>query len=313
MESGRGVAGEFTLRQLRYFVAAAATGTTQAAAAEMYVSQSAMSSAIAELEASLGTQLFVRRRGKGLGLTDTGRSLLPMARELLADADDLRAVAQHLQGDLEGALTIACFDVLAPSLLPRLLRGFSERYPMVELDFIDGNRQELATALETGRAEVAIMFEAAVTPAMTSAVAARPEPHLLVPAGHRLASPEPVSLHEVADEPLLLMDAEPGREFVLQSLRSIGVTPKVRFRSRSMSVIRALVARGFGYALVIQGSRLDGRVAPDGVVAVPVTDLIAPDVIVIARPSGAQLTRRAAAFWAYTLETLGERGAGAAA
>lgn len=296
--------GEFTLRQLRYFAAAAAVGTTQAAAEEMFVSQSAMSSALSELEAAIGAQLFIRRRGKGLGLTDTGRSLLPMARQLLADADELRAAAQHLQGELEGPLTIACFDVLAPSLLPRLLRGFNERYPMIELDFIDGNRQELVASLETGRAEVAIMFEAAITPAMTSAVAARPEPHLLVPAGHRLAGREPVSLHEVADEPLLLIDADPGSEFVLQSLRSIGITPKIRFRSRNLAIIRALVARGFGYTLVVQGSRLDGRVAPDGVVAVPVTDLIAPDVIVIAKTRGAQLTRRGAAFWDYCLEAL---------
>lgn len=299
--------GDYTLRQLRYFVAAAAAGTTQAAAEEMFVSQSAMSSALAELESALGTQLFIRRRGKGLGLTDTGRSLLPMARQLLSDADDLRGAAQHLQGDPEGPLTIACFDVLAPSLLPRLLRGFNERYPMIDIDFIDGNRQELATALETGRAELAIMFEAAVTPAMTYAEVARPAPHLLVPAGHRLAGREPVSLHEVANEPLLLIDADPGRDFVLQALRSIGVTPKVRFRSRSIAMIRALVARGFGYTLVVQGSRLDGRVAPDGVVAVPVTDLIAPDVIVIARSRGAQLTRRGAAFWTYCLEALGPK------
>ncbi len=302
--------GEFTLRQLRYFTAAAAAGTTQAAAEEMFVSQSAMSSALAELEAALGAQLFVRRRGKGLGLTDTGRSLLPMARQLLADADEISSAAQHLQDELEGPLTIACFDVLAPSLLPRLLRGFTERYPTIDIDFLDGNRQELATALETGRAELAIMFEAAVTPAMDYAVAARPEPHLLVPAGHRLAGGDPVSLHEVADEPLLLIDAEPGREFVLQALRSIGIAPKVRFRSRNMAIIRALVARGFGYTLVVQGRRLDGRVAPDGVVAVPVSDLIAPDVIVIARSRGAQLTRRAAAFWEYCLESLGGRAGG---
>ena len=144
---------------------------------------------------------------------------------------------------------------------------------------------------------------------MRYAVAAHPEPHLLVPAGHRLAGRAPVSLHEVAEEPLLLIDAEPGREFVLQSLRSIGITPNVRFRSRNMTIIRALVARGFGYTLVVQGRRLDGRVAPDGVVAVPVSDLIAPDVIVVAHPGGAQLTRRAAAFWDYCLEALGGREA----
>ena len=71
--------------------------------------------------------------------------------------------------------------------------------------------------------------------------------------------------------------------------------------------MRALVARGFGLTLVAQGSRLDGRIAPDGVVAVPVSDAIEPDPIIIVRTGS--LTRRAAAFWDFCLEELGPKAA----
>jgi len=291
---------DFSLRQMRYFVAAAAGGSTIAAADAVHVSQSAMSSAISELEQSLGTQLFLRRRGRGLELTETGRELLPLARQLLGDADELRSRAANLQHELRGPLAIACFNVIAASILPRVLHGFETRHPDVLVDFLDGDRSEIVEALETGRAELAIAFSRSVPDRLDHAVLARPIPHLLVPQGHRLAGPDPVSLRQVADEPFVLVDAEPAEDFVTAAFRSMDISPPVRFRSRSVATVRALVARGFGLALVAQGSRLDGRVAPDGVVAVPVSDVIEPDPIVIVR-AGA-LTRRAAAFWDYCLE-----------
>lgn len=299
---------DFSLRQLKYFVAAAAAGSTLAAADAVYVSQSTMSSALSDLEAALDTQLFLRRRGRGLELTEVGRQLLPRARQLLGDADELRAAASTLQRDLRGPLTIACFDVIAASILPRVLSGFEARHPDVTVDFLDGDRAELLDALETGRAEVAITFERSVPATLAHSTLAQPIPHLLVPAGHRLAGPSPVSLREVAEEPFVLVDADPAGDFVSEAFRSIGIAPPIRFRSRSVATVRALVARGFGVTLVAQGSRLDGRIAPDGVVAVPVSDAIRPDPIVIVRAG--TLTRRAAAFWDFCLEEFGPAQAG---
>ena len=299
------ISPDYTLRQLRYFVTAAAEGSTLAAADAMFVSQSALSQGLSDLETALGAQLFLRHRGRGVELTEIGRQLLPLARQLLGDADELKSAASSLQLELRGTLTIACFDVIAASILPRLLAGFEARYPEVTTDFLDGDQERLLDALETGRAEVAITFEGSLPASLTQAAIAQPIPHLLVPPGHRLASTEPISLKDVGDEPFILVDADSAVDWVGSAFRSIGVSPPVRFRSRSLSTVRALVARGFGVTLVAQGSRFDGRVAPDGVVAVPVADMIRPDPIVIARMPGAQLTRRAAAFWDFCLAELG--------
>src|SRR3954465_7601311 len=90
------------LRQLECFIVAADAGTMTAAASRLYVSQSAISLAVGQLERSLGTQLFIREKARGLQLTAPGRRFLPEARSLLAHAEDVRAVAEE-EGGLRGA------------------------------------------------------------------------------------------------------------------------------------------------------------------------------------------------------------------
>lgn len=291
---------DFTLRQLRSFVAAADAGTTRAAAAELFLSQSAVSSAIADLEGALGVQLLVRRRGKGVGLTETGRSLLPRARRLLTEAEGLRDAADELQQALSGRVTIGCFDVLAPSIIPRLIEGFTAAHPAVEVDFLEGSQPELIAAMEAGRIELAIMFDAARSPAVAGDVLAEPVPHVLLSAQHPLADADAVHLRELADDPFIWLDAEPSGDFYARSFSVAGISPRVRYRSRSLSHVRALVQRGLGFALITQGVRTE-RHSADRVVEVPVADAIAPDPIVIGHLADALLTRRAEAFREFAL------------
>ena len=291
---------DFTLRQLMYFVAAADAGTTQAAADTVFVSQSTMSAALADLESTLHAQLFVRRKGKGLSLTESGRSLLPLARRLLAEATDLQAVARDLQAEMRGPLIVGCFEIIAPSLLPRLLQGFLEEYPSIEIDFIEGSHAEMIDALMSGRIEVAILLDGLEQSQLDRAVLAVPTPHILVSSDHRLADADSVALAEIQDEPLIFVDAEPSQEFTMRSFRLAGATPNIRFRSRNIAHMQALVRRGLGYALVVQGSRTGG-LAGHGVSAVPLRDDIPSDAIVIAHPAGVRLTRRALTFWEFAI------------
>ncbi|MFD0327460.1 LysR family transcriptional regulator [Streptacidiphilus monticola] len=70
----------FTLAQLRYFVVAAEAGSMTAAAERLLIAQSAVSTAVSNLEHELGVQLFIRRKGKGLAVTPAGDRLLLQAR-----------------------------------------------------------------------------------------------------------------------------------------------------------------------------------------------------------------------------------------
>ncbi len=293
------MAPDFTLRQLGYFIAVARTGTTQAAAEELFVSQSALSAAIAELERALDVQLFVRRAGKSLTLSESGRKLLPSARKLLADAEDLRGEASDLQHELQGDLAVGCFEILAPSLLPRLISGFHEMHPRVRLDFIEGTYAELVEALENGRIEVAILLERDEHSGLRRSVLTTLKPHVLLPTDHPRADAEQLSLQDLDGESLIFVDAEPSQEFILRAFATAGVTPNIRFRSRNLEHVRALVRRGLGFTLVVMRDRNVSRFREEGVAAIPLSDEIAPEAIVLCQLEQSTLTRRAAAFWDY--------------
>ena len=93
---------EFTLVQLRYFQAAAETGSMTGASQALRVAQSAVSSAVAHLERSLRLQLFIRHHARGLTLTADGQWFLREARNLLAQAAEVAAVAGDIGGSPSG-------------------------------------------------------------------------------------------------------------------------------------------------------------------------------------------------------------------
>jgi hypothetical protein len=103
------------LRALRYFVAAADAGSVTAAAGEVRVSQPSISAAIAQLEADLGVQLFVRHHARGLSMTAAGERFLAHARGLLAHAREVEQFAGSMGDAQSGEVSAACFITLRPS------------------------------------------------------------------------------------------------------------------------------------------------------------------------------------------------------
>src|SRR5215470_8545344 len=92
----------FTLKQLRYFVAVAETGSITEAGKRLYISQPSVSAAIAELEQRFGVDLFIRHHAQGLSLTPAGARLYKDAKNLLDQAEELRQGAVGLGQALEG-------------------------------------------------------------------------------------------------------------------------------------------------------------------------------------------------------------------
>lgn len=292
----------FTLRQLTYFVGAAEAGTTAAAAERFYMNQSSMSAALTELEGALGVQLFIRRRGKGLELTNIGRDLLPEARRLVRTAEEFSGRAGTLQERLNGPLVLGCFDTIAPATLPPLLHDFHQLHPEVEVGFLEGGQAELQEALLEGRIELSIMYDYDLVPGLERVVVNQPWPHVLVPQNHRLAARDTVSLQEVAEEPFIMIKTAPARPLIMQTFAAAGVTPRVRFNSHNFDHIRALVHQDMGYSVVSQSLGASPPHWNEGVVAIPINDPVPPHQVVIASVQQARLTRRAQAFREFCLD-----------
>jgi DNA-binding transcriptional LysR family regulator len=142
-----------TLEQLRIFVAVAEMQHVTRAAAELNLTQSATSAAIAALEARYGIKLF-DRIGRGIVLTRTGREFLVEARAVLARARDATQVLNDLAGLKRGSLSIAASQTVGNYWLPRRIQTFHAAYSGIELKIAIANTEQVARMVLQGSADI---------------------------------------------------------------------------------------------------------------------------------------------------------------
>lgn len=243
---------DVTLTQLRYFTEAAACLSMTAAAERLTVAQSAVSTAISQLERHIGSQLFIRQRSKGLVLTPAGEAFLRDAREVLAQMESALEHARNEQRSLSGRVRVVCFSTLAPFFLPGVLSRLRRDHPDLELVTEEADMAGCAEALLGGQADLALCYDLGLPPGIGTTTVAEARPYVALPPAHRLASAGEVDLRDLAAEPFVLLDLPHTRELMLSLLADAEVEPDVRFRSRSYETVRTFVAHGHGYSLLHQ-------------------------------------------------------------
>jgi DNA-binding transcriptional LysR family regulator len=154
-----------TLEQLRIFVEVAERGHVTRAAEALDMSQSAASAAIAALESAYQIKLF-DRVGRGIQLTETGRTFLREARAVLDRASMARAVLQDLAGGPAGPVSIAASLTIATYWLPRRLAAFQSANPRARLNVVIRNTHDVETAVVDGEASVGLVEGPTLHPAL---------------------------------------------------------------------------------------------------------------------------------------------------
>lgn len=289
-----------TLRQLEYFVCVAELGTVTAAAEQIHLSQSAMSTAIADLERLLGVQLFVRH-ARGLALTRDGELILREARRLLRDAEDLQHSAANLSGDLSGSVYVGCYPTIAPLLLPRVIAEFTTRHPQVSINFREGYQDELLRRLGRGECDLAVTYnyrldrDLAESGFTTTHLASVP-PYVLLNADHDLADQATVSLAKLAEEPMILLDVPPSSQYFISLFESIGLEPNIRFRTSNYELVRGLVARGMGFSILNQRPAVTKSYEGIDYVTVGLDERHRPLEVVAVTPDDQRLSERVSVF-----------------
>jgi DNA-binding transcriptional LysR family regulator len=295
---------EYTLRQLEYFVAVAEAGSVTGAANSVHLSQSAMSTALADLERALDVQLLLRHHARGVTLTMAGEQLLLSSRRLLAQAEELRREARGLGHALTGSLTLGCFSILAPYVLPDIIAACAERHPELRLETREVDLGDLAEGVLIGRFELGLGYDLAPDPRLIMTRAFALPPYVLLPAGHKLARRSKIKLTHLADEPLALLDLPVSRDYFQGLFAAAGVTPTVRYRSSSVETCRALVGRGLAYTLLNLHPKVSTSLDGHEVISVPLdSDGSALEVVLLTTSAGRQ-TQRAAAVAALCSEVL---------
>ncbi|MBT8067345.1 MAG: hydrogen peroxide-inducible genes activator [Gammaproteobacteria bacterium] len=145
-----------TVKQLQYFLALTETEHFGRAAERCFVSQSAFSNAIKELETTLETQL-VDRTNRNVTITATGQQVAVQARLVLRDLDSLVETAQGQKEPLTGEMRLGVIPTIAPFILPDALPRLREQYPDLRLLLIEDQTQRVYARLMAGELDLLLM------------------------------------------------------------------------------------------------------------------------------------------------------------
>jgi len=253
----------FTLRQLRYFVTTAQTGSVAEASRRLYIAQPSISTAIKDLEESFGVQLFIRHHAQGMSLTPVGVRFHQKAEELLRMAREFEQNALADGELVSGQIDVGCFETVAPLHLPRLIATFQQRYPAMKVHLHDGDQQELIQGLTAGQFDLAMLYAHDLDATIATEPLMQPQkPYALFARGHPLSQQAQVSLHALASEPMILLDVLPSRTYFVSIFEELGLTPNIVFSSPSIEMVRGMVGQGFGFSLLV--TRPHSQVSYDG-------------------------------------------------
>ena len=268
---------EVTLRQFRYFIAAATSGQFSTAAIAEHVSQSAITSAVQSLETQLKAKLF-DRLPHGVALTPEGQVFFHHARHVMDAVNDAMRHASLLPQNAQGTIRLAATYTVLGYFLPDLLSRFKRSYPQVEIDLVDMDRAALEAALKEGSIDLGIGLLSNIDSKARYGhrLLVRSRRRLWAGAGHALARNATVGLHDIADNPYIMLTVDDADTAAIRHWAGTNTQLKVAMRTSSLEALRGLVAYGFGVSilsdLVYRPWSLEGK----KIVAVPISDPIAP-------------------------------------
>ena len=252
----------FTLRQLEYFVAVGETGSIATASQRISVSASSISTAISQLEAEFGIQLFVRQHAQGLSLTPGGQRFFRAAKTLLDYAGSLHEIAGDIAEQVRGPSAVGCLVTLAPYILPTLRKRFEETNKDAVVRQVESHQLDLFGMLRRAEIDVAVTYDLDVPQDIAFEPLAEWPPHAVFAASDPLAGCSRVTLETLAEQPLILLDLPLSRDYFMSLFFRYGLRPRIVERVGHLPMVQSMVANGFGYSLL--NVPLMSRQAPDG-------------------------------------------------
>jgi DNA-binding transcriptional LysR family regulator len=240
-----------SLRQIRYFIAAAEAGQMSMAAKELNVSQSAVTIAIRQLETTLGVSLFDRQPG-GVRLTAEGSRFLGRGRNIMAAVDDALHSPLREQVSETGRIRIGITYTVAGYFLPRHHVRFRQTFPSIAVELSEMPRELLEQALMDGGIDMAVMLVSNLGNHrdIEFETLLRSRRRLWLPAGHELMSAPRISLAEIAPRDYIMLTVDEADQTASRYWKQAGLRPNVLFSTSSVEAVRSMVAAGMGVTIL---------------------------------------------------------------
>ena len=236
------------ISQLRILVAVAEYQNFSEAALHLELSQSAVSHAIATLEAQLGVVLFHRGRN-GADLTHVGKQLVVPAKQILDLLQKIATEANRAKGLSGGNVRLVAFRSAATHILPPLIAQFLSKFPSIEVSVSEVDEDiEIENLLRLGKADIGLIHLPTVAEDLETWEIRRDEYVVLLP--HDQISQTKLSWQQLAAYPLIISSIDSCSSRIRQHLQRSPKPLSIAYKMREDSTIISMAIQGLGAAII---------------------------------------------------------------
>jgi LysR family cys regulon transcriptional activator len=278
------------LLQLRSLLEVADCGlNVSTASRRLFVSQSAVSTQLRQLEDELGAAIFARRGKKLVGLTPVGQDTVVLARHIMGQVDQLKRVREEHYSQNVGTLTVAVTFTVAHNELPGILKRFMAEFPGVSVSVRQGSPREIARLVQAGEADLCISTEVVADYSdLVMLPCSEWTRGVVVPGGHPLSRMRHLTLAAIARHRVVTYDATVDTNLrIRRAFSDAGLIPNIAVTAVDAYTLKRYVRLGLGVG-IIASMAFDPR-ADRGLQFIDARHLFAASMFGIAIRRGAYL------------------------
>lgn len=238
------------LSKIRTFAAVASNGSFRKASEQLHLSQPALSTHIRDLEETLGIRLF-HRTTRSLRLTAEGERFLARARRAL-DEIETGIIEMRDEATLQrGRVVVACVPTIACNVLPKVVAGFSRRYPGIQLQIFDEYAQTMIRRVATREADIGIGPPQEQSDDLQFSTKTHDRFVAVFPQNHPLAAASTVRLRDLLKFPVLaLVSGTNVRTILEEAFRRRRIAFRPAFEVFNHYTLGGMVEAGLGVTML---------------------------------------------------------------
>jgi len=259
-----------SLKALNYFLKAVEHGSLASAAKELNVVPSAVSAAIDQVEEEFDLKLLIRYPSRGIQPTATGQRLLGKIKRLIEEYESLLIEGGDLKSALTGTLRVGYYAPVAPAFMPTIVAPLLKENKGVSFKFVECNNETAQLGLLSGEFDVILFVAENVKPGISYETLLQPKAYVLTSATSDLASQAVVSMQNLKNEPLVLLDLPVIGEYYNSLFEAAGIEPNIVATASTTEMVRSLVGAGIGSSILNMKPLNEVSYAGSSLIAVPI-------------------------------------------
>lgn len=285
-----------SLRQLRYVVAAAQNKSILGAARTLNISTSSILMAIDKFEQEFQTQVFVRQRSKGLVTTAAGARVIARTIRLLDEADTYVRDISGSEQVLAGEVRVGSFTSISPNVAPQIISDMRAAHPELVVHLTEGDMISIQRSLRDGIVDILLTYDAGLWEEFDHEILASAPPHVVLAASDPLTKKARLSLADLEEKTLLLLNLPQSRNYVESLFERAGVRRGPVQKLESFEMVRSSAAAGLGAAILNIRPFTDNTYSGLPALCRPLLEAEPSPNVVLATRRGTKISRRAQAF-----------------